>query len=116
MQVRSFISYYSTFPSNSNSASLMMKFTELIRTRYGGARQWFGKYCQLTEEELDLIRTGLIVESNVRDLRGLPAMNHLPIEDQKKKPLLFVMIHVILFCVLYVARHDTPVGCWSSYS
>jgi hypothetical protein len=41
----------------------MMKVTELIRTRYGGARQWFSKYCGLTEEELDSIRDSLIVES-----------------------------------------------------
>lgn len=42
----------------------MMKFLEHVRTKYGGGRGWFLKKAGLTEEELDEIRAGLIVESS----------------------------------------------------
>ncbi|PVG02935.1 hypothetical protein CPB86DRAFT_811073 [Serendipita vermifera] len=47
----------------SSRASNMMRLLELLRTKYGGARGYFKEYSELTDEELDTIRSSLIVSS-----------------------------------------------------
>jgi len=46
-----------------SSADVMLKLLDLLRTKYGGARGWFKQCAGLTDEELDEIKAGLLVES-----------------------------------------------------
>lgn len=64
MQVSHSFHFYMGIFKQPNSASLMITFVELIRTKYGGARQWFIQCSGLSDEELDLIRAYLIEETS----------------------------------------------------
>jgi hypothetical protein len=44
------------------SASVMLKFLPLLRTKYGGARGYFKNHSRVTDEELDLLCASLLVE------------------------------------------------------
>jgi hypothetical protein len=40
----------------------MLKFLGLVKTKYGGASTYFKEYAGLTDEELDLIKSSLVVK------------------------------------------------------
>lgn len=46
----------------SSNASLMLKFLEMLRTKYGGARGYFKERSGLTDVELDELRAALLVD------------------------------------------------------
>jgi hypothetical protein len=39
----------------------MLKFIDLVNTKYGGARKYFAEQSSLTDDELDAIKNWLIV-------------------------------------------------------
>lgn len=41
---------------------MMIKFLDLLRTKYGGGRGYFENKCGFTDEELDFLRAALLVE------------------------------------------------------
>ena len=45
------------------SASLMILFLDLLRTKYGGARGYFKKYSGFTDEELDSLIVTMTVDA-----------------------------------------------------
>lgn len=44
------------------NAGAMIKFLDLLRTKYGGAKGYFKSKCGFTDEELDLLRTKMLVK------------------------------------------------------
>ena len=44
------------------SASMMIRFLELLRTNYGGGRGYFKNNCGFTDDELDLLHGELLVD------------------------------------------------------